>query len=275
MRFMEKRVPKNAHRNVRVKSCIAALSNLLQSPLFSKWPLHVHFVAEEMHRKWSIELQEFQTRYQRNITFGPLRPILINLKDYKIDIRPKFCQICFEETDEKGELLRCLPSKLELQCPMRAHLLCWAECWTSDHEILPIEGKCPGCNQQIYWGDLIRDWKLRVAASGKTPAQNECAQLLGFQTDRSSEEESYSSEIDGVHVDIQSTTRHHANSPNTNEGTSKQIATIVLSETDSENSSVLKKSSSCHWQNILSTNEAQELTERVGRLSFRPTPQYG
>lgn len=63
-----------------------------------------------------------------------------------------YCLLC-DLPVEKDEKITCVTPG----CFLVAHILCLGKSfWKDDGMILPIDGMCPACNNNVLWGDLIR-----------------------------------------------------------------------------------------------------------------------
>lgn len=50
-------------------------------------------------------------------------------------------------------------------CDGVGHLSCWSRHFLAAREgdsILPVQGRCPKCNKEIFWGDMMKELTLRV-----------------------------------------------------------------------------------------------------------------
>ncbi|XP_033614618.1 structure-specific endonuclease subunit SLX1 [Fukomys damarensis] len=63
-----------------------------------------------------------------------------------------FLALCHRPQDEEGPLRCPHPG-----CPLRAHVICLAEEFlrAEPGQLVPLEGRCPGCRNSLLWGDLI------------------------------------------------------------------------------------------------------------------------
>jgi len=62
-----------------------------------------------------------------------------------------FCSLCGSNMMEVDSVDCVQPN-----CLLIAHLVCLAKLFCKDGMILPIEGTCPACGNNVLWGDLIR-----------------------------------------------------------------------------------------------------------------------
>lgn len=63
------------------------------------------------------------------------------------------CAVCCKTIDEKP--LECLKT----DCRAVSHVVCLSKRFLEKGEFIPIEGKCPKCDEVFLWGDLIRKYK--------------------------------------------------------------------------------------------------------------------
>lgn len=91
------------------------------------------------------------------ICYGPvISKKLQQTKDTEdtVDIPMKTsCYVCNEEVVNG---LKCLSP----ECDLIGHAVCLSKCFLKDeNEYVPVEGKCPKCETNYLWGDLIRKFK--------------------------------------------------------------------------------------------------------------------
>lgn len=65
-----------------------------------------------------------------------------------------YCSICNQNVP-KNEAMTCLNPK----CLLYSHVICLAKLFVEPGEIIPIEGNCPSCKQDLLWGDLVKKLK--------------------------------------------------------------------------------------------------------------------
>lgn len=63
------------------------------------------------------------------------------------------CCICYETI--VGKPLQCLKK----DCKAVSHIICLSQHFLDKGEYIPIEGKCPKCEEVFLWGDLVRKYK--------------------------------------------------------------------------------------------------------------------
>lgn len=63
----------------------------------------------------------------------------------------EFCSICNFTVKSEDKLMCIAPD-----CSLISHIDCLANLFRTEESILPIDGNCPKCKNNILWGDLIR-----------------------------------------------------------------------------------------------------------------------
>ncbi|OTA68055.1 GIY-YIG catalytic domain-containing protein [Hypoxylon sp. EC38] len=182
-------------------SLISILSNLhllLRVPSFFRWPLHVHFFAPDVYeawQKWSSTASEpVRDTIQILTDFGPshtsskeagssevnnemenpwgIHALPLDytpLKDYVTKTQSIYdferegdCVVCGEYLEPgKGLYATCSNDG----CEATGHVSCWSRHMLgkeADEDIIPISGRCPRCEGEIVWGDLMKEMSLRV-----------------------------------------------------------------------------------------------------------------
>lgn len=69
------------------------------------------------------------------------------------EISSEVCKLCYDPIVTKP--LVCLNSK----CELVSHIICLSKFYVATGQYVPIEGKCPLCEKQFLWGDIIRKYK--------------------------------------------------------------------------------------------------------------------
>lgn len=89
-----------------------------------------------------------------SICQGPVtcKKVLPNDKSLLDHTKSKICVLCARNCSPDS-LLSCL----DPNCQAITHIICLAERFlgSSDH-VIPIDGNCPACGQNVLWSDLIR-----------------------------------------------------------------------------------------------------------------------
>ncbi|KAK3690938.1 hypothetical protein RRG08_021636 [Elysia crispata] len=72
------------------------------------------------------------------------------------EMESRLCAVCGMPIMAEDTTLTCL----QPSCPMKAHIICLAKHFLEDEtRLLPIEGRCPNCDVNLLWGELIRQRK--------------------------------------------------------------------------------------------------------------------
>lgn len=128
---------------------------MLKIPPWNRLPLTIQWLNDEHHREFPV---------------GNAPPMHMAIKCGKLKMLPKpsvaeevlskiyFCTICDSIIENvQLELMTCLSSG----CQMTGHITCLAEYFLKNDpgEIIPMLGKCPECNTELLWGELLRKSK--------------------------------------------------------------------------------------------------------------------
>ncbi|EZF73339.1 hypothetical protein H105_04805 [Trichophyton soudanense CBS 452.61] len=181
---------KSSNPRETMTSTMARLHVLLRSPYFSSWPLQVRFFNADIHRVWRGWAESASTFVPEHISFktdfddGALSveglPLQNTLR--KLDVSGKNLRSCREKTRfllDAGDRLECgvCRSRLRLKddlvvvcssemCRCTSHLLCLSSRFTqsedSSNDLVPMSGRCPGCDSTIEWHILMREMTPRV-----------------------------------------------------------------------------------------------------------------
>ncbi|XP_028914532.1 structure-specific endonuclease subunit SLX1 [Ornithorhynchus anatinus] len=92
-----------------------------------------------------------------------------------------YCSLCLRPVEDEDGPLRCPHST----CPFRAHLLCLAQDFLQGQpqQLLPLEGCCPGCKNQLLWGDLIQLHRAGRRSPEEEEEEEELSPVEGHWTD--------------------------------------------------------------------------------------------
>lgn len=184
---------------------LSNLHLLLRVKSFARWPLSLHFFAEDVYKAWGRMCKK---------TLGSLNPTLSIVTDFatatssandqpessakpgatkalnqdgihaleldyksmtayvqKLDNILKtdaasHCVVCSNALDSANDAILVCPTT---SCHMTSHLKCLADHFLS-HElrtemILPVQGQCPQCQSQLQWSELVRELSLRTRGS--------------------------------------------------------------------------------------------------------------
>ena len=102
-----------------------------------------------------------------------------------------YCLLCDLPVEQDDKITCVMPG-----CFLVAHILCLGKSfWKDDGMILPIDGMCPACDNNVLWGDLIRKMlgcNLHLSEEsedlGKNSAEN-LGEFLGEEESNSSDDE--------------------------------------------------------------------------------------
>jgi len=188
-----------------VKSIISNLHLLLRVPSFRRWPLKLHFFTPEVHKAWAKCCEDATEPIRTTIPvytdFGPAKatsggssipagspspwgihalPIdYVSMKSYvekTIGVytfeREGDCVVCGENL-QPGEGLYATCSNTG--CEGTGHISCWSRHLlgsNAEEDIIPISGRCPECNGEVTWADMMTEMSLRLRG------QKEISKLL-------------------------------------------------------------------------------------------------
>lgn len=178
---------------------LANLHLLLRSNSFSRWPLRLTFYAEDVHRVWQKLSTQTIEKLRSGISIGvddlprddiktskPLDPsippenVAIQLLDVGYErLKPQLlkcqsmfdnkterkCFICHGQTPSNGAATLVCPQE---GCSSVSHLQCLStkflqeEFGINSQTMIPTSGKCPTCNSQLFWIDLVKELSLRM-----------------------------------------------------------------------------------------------------------------
>ncbi|KAL0080729.1 hypothetical protein J3Q64DRAFT_1705886 [Phycomyces blakesleeanus] len=163
------------HANLLL-SKMRAVHDVLSTKPFSRWPLNIHFITPAFKCLFEAEGQGMAgilLPHHIKTTLGPLTNL--PLKKFQLDKKddPVYHNFC-----SMADKVPCYMCKLDvekkntqafvgcLDCKMVTHLRCLASHLLlmdsdSDNELVPVKGKCPKCDTDMLWGDLIQALKKR------------------------------------------------------------------------------------------------------------------
>lgn len=89
------------------------------------------------------------------ICSGPVisKKITNEIKDKPGSPEALICQLCSQFIENKKM------SCLNPNCGLVSHVICLSVHFLDKNEYVPIEGKCPRCNENYLWGDIVRKFK--------------------------------------------------------------------------------------------------------------------
>ncbi|KAL2130054.1 hypothetical protein VTI74DRAFT_6948 [Chaetomium olivicolor] len=183
------------------KSLASVVSNLhllLRVPSFERWPLRVHFFNRDAFgawEKWRGSLGEEERQrvglkvetdfgdgvgkergekdeegegadawgiHALPLDYEPIKNYVAKGQEIFEFERQGRCVVCGEEMPT-GKGLHALCTNEG--CDGAGHLSCWSRQFLKGGEserILPVEGRCPKCNGEVHWGEMMKELTLRT-----------------------------------------------------------------------------------------------------------------
>ncbi|XP_044303752.1 structure-specific endonuclease subunit SLX1 [Varanus komodoensis] len=140
---------------------LRVLAHMLRAAPWCRLPLTIRWLKQEYCRDFPAGLEP---PLHMPVAFGQVRAVK-EAKGVKPALSEKqvatsqHCCIClktFQDGDDDTPLHCFHPG-----CAMAAHIICLSQVFLEKepHQLLPIEGQCPGCKNIVLWGDLIRHHK--------------------------------------------------------------------------------------------------------------------
>lgn len=190
---------RSARPRLSLTDRLANLHLLLRSNSFARWPLKLTFYSEDVYRvwqKWSsqtpeklragIEVPTDETVPKADDQNIPANTTGIHALDvgymslksqleksqaaFEGEINCK-CTICRKAVPTSGAAtLVCTNNS----CSAVAHLHCLSSVFLRDEKqndtLVPTHGKCPSCNTELQWIDLVKDLSLRMRGEKEVKA---------------------------------------------------------------------------------------------------------
>ncbi|XP_033123202.1 structure-specific endonuclease subunit slx1-like [Anneissia japonica] len=150
------------------------LSNMLRTAPWSRLPLTVRWLKQEYQVDFADNLQP---PAHMPMAYGLVKSIKVakspkkkgkgdsdaakgdkheevdTLSQSSQSINKCRCQVCVKRIQPTDNVMSCLYPR----CSMVAHVICIANVFLRNtDELLPVQGTCPLCRQQLLWGDLVR-----------------------------------------------------------------------------------------------------------------------
>ncbi|KAL3423105.1 GIY-YIG catalytic domain-containing protein [Phlyctema vagabunda] len=191
-------------------SGLSNLHLLLRVPSFARWPLEVRFFSEDVHKAWSrwmrdcpdvlpdstaiitdfpskaptpIEEPMSPTSKKRKLDYG-IEALPIDYKNHKSHVEKAkvaiefeqegSCAICAATLEHDEGIYTICPN---MDCNAVTHLTCLGQHFLFNDDdggeaLVPQSGRCPKCNTQQQWIDIVKELSLR------TRGQKEVEKLL-------------------------------------------------------------------------------------------------
>ncbi|KAF5294343.1 hypothetical protein FQR65_LT10796 [Abscondita terminalis] len=124
------------------------LSEMFQVGPWNRLPLTIRWLNHEYEREFIEKLPPLHMP----VCYGPVVSKKLKNAESKSSIAST-CTLCTETIIDKP--MRCINSS----CGLTAHLTCLSERFLEAGEYVPIEGKCPCCQDTYLWGDYVRKFK--------------------------------------------------------------------------------------------------------------------
>lgn len=100
--------------------------------------------------------------YALPLDYEPIRDYVAKGQEIFESGRQGRCVVCDEELPT-GEGLQAVCTNAG--CDGVGHLSCWSRHLLGPEDagsILPVHGRCPKCDGEVYWGDMMKELTLRV-----------------------------------------------------------------------------------------------------------------
>lgn len=178
---------------------LANLHILLRAKSFERWPLHVRFFAEDVHKMWhrwtvnmpevirqGIEIEMDESILQRASLEDPSNLIGIHKidptyqqmktaleKSRKLLHAPnKSCNICCSVLEPTQDMALVCSNQ---ECDSVFHVACLSTHFLRGEHgakdaVVPTCGHCPSCKASLNWADLVKDLSLRIRGEKEVTA---------------------------------------------------------------------------------------------------------
>ncbi|KAI9690687.1 MAG: Slx4p interacting protein [Bogoriella megaspora] len=186
---------KRKHTSRNIIQTLSDLHLLLRSHSFGRWPLHLRFYQEDVHKEWQKTCEKARTSLREGIsvTFRPPEPASTEQEAkessaqvqelQQIDLSYNFAKpllakslAAFVGEQTQHTCTKCnkeiSPSKnVAVLCPADScsgvwHIDCLAQEFLDEDKtstaLLPIKGACPECGASLDWIKLMQDVTLRA-----------------------------------------------------------------------------------------------------------------
>ncbi|PTB78748.1 hypothetical protein M440DRAFT_1437586 [Trichoderma longibrachiatum ATCC 18648] len=178
-----------------LKSIVSNLHLLTRVPSFARWPLNLHFFAQDAHRSWerwtkaskipvapSLRiLTDFGPSAGDSSTpplppwgihalaldYSPMKEYIKKAHDAESFERQGRCLHCDAEMHPNVGLYAMCPNE---GCEAMGHVDCWSRhALVGDDAgaVIPNSCRCPSCSGEIRWGDMMKELSLRTRGAGE------------------------------------------------------------------------------------------------------------
>ncbi|XP_060533004.1 structure-specific endonuclease subunit slx1 [Cylas formicarius] len=145
-------VPKKKAREKLYDFCLRVLWEMLQVGPWNKLPLTIRWLNQEFVREFDINKIP---PMHMPICYGPV--VSKKLPHHASHSNNGSAMTCYgcSKPIENDKKMTCLNA----QCSMACHIICLSRYFLAKGEYVPVEGKCPKCDNQYLWGDFVRKFK--------------------------------------------------------------------------------------------------------------------
>ncbi|XP_066930666.1 structure-specific endonuclease subunit SLX1-like [Clytia hemisphaerica] len=140
---------------------LRALSEMLNTGPWNRLPLTIQWLKQEYQQNFPVNKPP---PIHMPIAYGPLRFAKETSQNTHENVQKETSKLCYfcnneKEGTKEEKYLSCIVKS----CEYVGHITCYAQHFlTTDKSddtcpnLLPVSGVCPGCKQEILWGDLVR-----------------------------------------------------------------------------------------------------------------------
>ncbi|KAF2858580.1 hypothetical protein K470DRAFT_203115, partial [Piedraia hortae CBS 480.64] len=165
----------------RLVDKLTHLHLLLQSLTFSRWPLRVTFYTPDVHHSWvkcTAKLQPLAHHVVVSLSESSIQEVDVTFADMGGLVQKNLarfedaewlnCAICNKGLPPSGNMTLICPGE---GCDAMLHVQCLAASFLAGTDaIVPIGGKCPSCQKELLWLDLVKELRLRTYGKEKRDA---------------------------------------------------------------------------------------------------------
>ena len=173
------------------------LHHLLGVGSFSRWPLHLRFFAPDVFSQWEKHTSKMNTSLRKSITirltpaelpklapdvlsemrthfipeviraipvaYEDLKPYIEKSMSFLANGKTRACGVCKKDADVDVSLVLVCPIET---CRSVSHMSCLSQRFLAEEvnqdALIPIEGKCPSCHNEIKWSEMVKELSLRM-----------------------------------------------------------------------------------------------------------------
>ncbi|GLH01457.1 Structure-specific endonuclease subunit SLX1 homolog [Gryllus bimaculatus] len=133
---------------------LRVLSEMLCVGPWHRLPLTIRWLKQEYAREFPASRSP---PMHMPVVYGPVATKKIpstqttEENNDALDETLSLCSLC-SETVTKQQRMTCLNPK----CLLMVHVICLANLFVPENEVVPVDGQCPACKIDVLWGDLVR-----------------------------------------------------------------------------------------------------------------------